>query len=1151
MRRADILPLTAALFLLTAALCMSVPTAALAQTAGTGALSGTITDPTGAVVPGASINVTNNATGETRESVTGQAGTYRVPLLQPGVYTVTIQKDGFKLAEQTGVVVAVTETATLNVELSPGDVVERIEVAADVQMLQTESSTLGRVADERVVDSMPLVTRNYTQILALSTGVVSDVTNASEIGRGGGAGTGTNGLHAHGSRSMDNNFQMDGIEVNDIQGDGNIPIPNPDTLQEFKVQTSQYDATHGRNAGANVDVVTKSGSNELHGGAFEFYRDQELNANDFFRNLSGQPRGPLHQNQFGGTIGGPIVKNEVFFFGSYQGTRQKNGLGSDCRSSTLTPPLTDDRSAAAFGAMFGGQRGVWQNRMGGVGPAVAPDGSNINPIALALLQMKNPDGTWYVPNPQSIDTSRPLASQGFSTYADPCSFSEDQAMANADYVHTSKSRFAFRYFFADGEQTRTFPSAGISTDTGVPGSPSYRPERFHTVSLAHTYVFSPNILNELRVGFNRANIARTQQNPYTYSGIGATVPQMLDDLPSMLISGSIRMGGADNQTSIVDGLSVSESLSYLRGKHSLRMGGGITRSRSYVRDFRFNGNNQYLSWPDFLLGLNGNDNGTHVFSNVFVSVYYVGQADRDWSALDSHAYFQDDIKVNRRLTLNLGLRYEHIAGLGDSGGRNGNFDPLRANQNPPAEGSLEGYVVPSNYTGEMPTGVTRLDNKLGIAGAGQNRWGPRVGLAWQMLPDSTKFVLRGGYGIYYTRPVGQATFQLLTAPPYGLINVCPATCNSMASSAYPFGPDFLEQSDFPVFRPYSPDSALTIIGIAQDYQPPITQQYSLGVQTELTRSLLLEVGYAGSRGTHLIRSRGYNQALLASASNPINGVTTNTFDNVSARLPYQGFSATESGVRMLESAGAMWYNALETSLTKRLSNGLQFLASYTFSKTLDTDGLDPDTMTSGGTNVGNQNDPKSRYGPSLFGRTHRFVGSFVYDIPFPENMLRPVLGGWTVSGVATLQTGQHMTLRGSNSTNVTGISSDRVQIASGCSYSNLVTSGSVDSRLNNYFNSACITDWPIVGDDGQATGFGNSGVGIVQGPGQRNFDLALMKRIPVTEALAVTLRGEFFNAFNTPQFSNPGNDTAGGDFGVITSTSVNPRIIQLAVKIDF
>jgi hypothetical protein len=352
------------------------------------------------------------------------------------------------------------------------------------------------------------------------------------------------------------------------------------------------------------------------------------------------------------------------------------------------------------------------------------------------------------------------------------------------------------------------------------------------------------------------------------------------------------------------------------------------------------------------------------FSDIIVSISFVGLSDRNERTWDGSAYFQDDIKLTQRFTLNAGFRYERIGELGDTTGRNGNFNPALADPNPPAAGTLAGYTVPSNFQGTVPAGVTRIANTLGIPGYGQNAWAPRLGFAWQVLPNSDRLVLRSGYGIYYTRPVGAALLETLSAPPFGLFQVCPTTCNAGASAQSPFQPA-PPLSAFPVFQPYSPSTNLNILLLGQDFRPPVIQQYSFGVQSRLGRNYLLDLGFVGSRGTKLIRQRGLNQALSASPQNPVRGQTDNTLANIPDRLPLIGFGSDASSVNQIESNGASWYNGLQASLTKRFSNGLQFLASYTWSKEMDTNAVDPEWNSAGGTaSLGNQS-PAPRTGQEV------------------------------------------------------------------------------------------------------------------------------------------------------------------------------------------
>lgn len=1137
--------------LFSGALLLASASAASGQTGSTGAVQGIVTDPSGARIAKAAVTVTNTATGEVRTAETQADGGYLVPLLPPGNYTIEVSADEkFERAVRADVRVTVTETATVPIQLALKGVAETVQVAGGAELVQTGSPTLGRVADARIVEGLPLVTRNFTQIIGLSPGVSADVTNAGELGRGSG---GTGGINAHGDRSYDNNFQMNGLGVNDIfaQGttSGGVPIPNPDAILEFKVQTGQYDAAFGRNAGANVNLVTRSGTNDLHGTIFEFLRDRSLNANDFFAKRNGQAKPALDQNQFGFTLGGPVTPNRLLFFGSYQGTRQTNGVAS--LRTVLSPALTDDRSAAALGRLFAGQRGAQQNIMGGVGPAILADGSNINPVALRLLQMRRADGGYLIPTPQTVNTSQPFAVQGSSTFTTPSTFDEDQFIVNLDWIPSASSRLSGRVFAADGSTVQAIPSGNVE------GFPLTIDDKYVAASASHSWVLGPHLFNEARFGYGLLETNRTQQAAFTFSGVGITSSPQNDDLPVINISGSFNLasspiGRRTQRTFIVD-----DSLTWVRGRHSLQMGGGFTRAQRDFSAFRQPGQLVFQTFPDFLLGLNGAQNGTNLFSNIITSVDLTGLFDRESRNWETSAYAQDTFRVSSRLTLNMGLRWEYLPPLTDALGRPTTVDSDLLDPNPPAAGSLAGIVVADNFPGTVPAGVTQTATESVIDRADSHTWGPRVGATWRLLENSDRVVLRGGYGIYYSRTTGQVQTQTTTTQPFGLLRISAGPPNGNATFANPFPAPIPSESSFPLFVPYTPSSNLTANAVDRALEPGRIQQFSGGVQTSLGSDLLLEIGYVGSRGANLQRLRSINQALLASASNPIRGVTTNTVANITQRKPYLGWSSSD--LRRVESAGDSSYDALESSLTKRYSNGLQFLASYTWSKTIDSEGANVEANAQAGAGVGDQNNDDARRGPASFSRPHRFVASFVYELPWlkeSHGVTRVLLGGWSVAGVATIQSGRPLTIVGTNANNAYGYTADRAQLASGCSSDDVATSGSVSDRLDAFFNTACVgpsVPWPIIGSDGRATDFGNSGVGIVRGPAQQNLDVAFVKRTALgwPRGGGLDFRVELFNAFNTVQFANPDTAVTNSTFGRITATSVAPRVIQLAVKLTF
>jgi hypothetical protein len=1133
-----------------------------AQTAATGALKGVITDPSGSVIPGVQVTVTSAATGQKRSVSTQSNGGYLVPLLPPGDYSVDASAKGFKSIAVKTVTIHVTETATADLRLQVGAVTETVTVEDIAELVQTNSSSLGNVTDQRMVENLPLVTRNYMQILGLSPGISGEITDAATIGRGN---VGVE-YSSSGNIANDNNFQMNGTEVNDLMASGSIsggvPVPNPDSIEEFKVQTGQYDASYGRNAGANVDVVTKSGTNDFHGDLWEYFRNTDLNANDFFLKQEGQPRGVLNENQFGGTVGGPIRKDKVFLFGSYQGTRERDGLdvsGGCLSGGTLPVGLTNNpasRTAAALASTFG-----------------ISSPSLISPVALAVLNAKLPSGQFAVPGPQS--------SSGTAAFSSPCPYSDNQFITDVDLHPNEKNHVSGKFFFMNSDQTSAFPGNNVGiTSVTVPGFAQTTSNGFRDLSLTWDLTLNSHLVNQVVGGYHRTTGVLNQVYPKTTfangAGCGSTgaitltslcvpAPSFDNNFPQILVQGAFNLGGNGQGVGLYQNFySASDSLTYVHGKHSLHVGGGIDRGEINEPNFHFLAALAYLSFNDFLTG------------TPFVSLDVPGLFGRAWRTWNGDAFAQDDYKVTQRLTLNLGFRYERQGQMGEALGRASTFNINAANPNPPAEGTLQGYVVASNFHGSLPLGPdgstpTRSSNNTALSNLGQNGWEPRIGFAWQ-LPGTDRLVARGGYGIYYTRTTGQPFFQLLASPPYGLIR---ETLFPTVATAFPAFPPL------PYFPPYSPTTALTPTIFPPDFRPPLIQQYSMDLQSLLGRDLMLDVGYHGTRGSRLTEVRLWDQAVDATVT-PIRGQTTNTFSNIPLREPIEGFSS--AGATTVQSEGASWYNALDVSLTKRFSHGLQFLASYTWASALETDPGYADGLLDGGALQGNQT-ARSNYGFDNFIRPQRLVLSYVYELPSPANHFSAMgraLSGWSVAGVTTVQSGQRLTISETNELNAFGIAStdqDRAQVT-GCTQSQLVTQGSVKSRLGGsgqkkYFNPSCFTAPPIIGADGVATAFGNGGIGNVAGPAQQDFDISIIKNIPFghNEARRAEFRAEFYNAFNTTSFALPspvdagsvclvGVDCAPGTpgvvgftpdpgFGVLTTTSVAPRIIQFALKLYF
>ena len=604
-----------------------------------------------------------------------------------------------------------------------------------------------------------------------------------------------------------------------------------------------------------------------------------------------------------------------------------------------------------------------------------------------------------------------------------------------------------------------------------------------------------------------------------------------NQLPSLSILGSISVASGFPRRITQNSFVFNDILSFTRGTQTMRFGGSITRYQDNVNLVGLGSFLHFLSWPDFLLGLNASGNGT-AYSNVFASFDVFGLTDREYRAWEGSAFAEDDYRISRSVTLNVGLRYERFGQFGDRLGRNSSFDFSKADKNPSPDGSLDGYIVASNFSSDLPPGVIHTSNTFANYGKGQNSLAPRIGFAWQVLEHRMPLILRGGYGTFYSRTTGQAFYQSVFGAPFSLFRLNASTANASATFQAPFPQPFPTPDSFPLFPAYSPTTTTTIYAVAPGFRPALIQQFSLNLQAEMHANWLLEAGYVGTRGSHLMRQRSLNQALNASASNPIRGETSNTIANIGERVPIPG--VPPDSLLIMESEGSSWYNALELSLTKRLSHGLEFLASYTFSKTLDTDGADINSTSSGnGLTLGDQNSPSQRWGRASFDRTHR---------------------GWDLATVITIQSGSALTVADTNPNNVFGISEDRAELSGKCPKNQLVTTGPIGSKLNNYFNASCFTTPRVIGADGIGTAFGNSGTGIVDGPGEANLDLAVSKAVVLEwphENSTLQLRAEFFNAFNHPQFANPDTNFSSPTFSVISSTSVNARVGQLALRFSF
>jgi hypothetical protein len=1169
-------------------LVLAFSIAALAQTGTTGQVIGAVTDPSSAMVSGAKVELSGGA-GVKRETTTNGAGEYIFSLVPAGNYVITVSSPNFRKAEVKNVVVRITETTRLNVPLALLSAAENVTVTAEAPLLQTTSPANGRVVDSETITELPLATRNFTQILTLSTGTATFLPDNTAVGRN------SQNISVNGGRVTWNNFQINGVDANSM-GTNSAPslsIPAPETLEEFKVQTSMYDATFGRSAGGNVQAVTKSGTDSYHGSLYEYFRNDALNANDPILKFAGVKRPTLRRNVYGGTLGGPIAKDKLFFFGSYQGTREANAasrINSQSSNILIADGLTNDRSLATLTSIFGTRPGTF----GPVGSA----GNPISPIAVSLLNAKLPNGNYLIPTPNGSDPS--CASLCRYSGATASVYHEEQFNGNIDYQVSANNHLSGKFFFMNAPQTLVLPSF-LGGGPNVPGYGNFQQNNGRIIAISDTHVFSPRTVNEFRAGYNFLRVDAYPQEPVTDASVGINRSNAATQPGLGFIQIASAAGGIGFGTSATidvkatsPSTTIYDALTLIRGNHNFRIGGEFRDNQNlYTLNFFTRGQIIFSNFNDFLTG------------RPLVTVFGSGDGNRHLKAEDYNFFVQDDWKIKKNLTLNLGLRYELDRPVTDTKGRIATFDPTLYQPTllSPAGPPSTGYVIAGNF-GTVPAGVAKAGNNSVLNSSDPNNFAPRIGFAYSPM-SSDKMVVRGGYGIFYQR----SSFQYITL-------------NVIAPPTYVFGQSALFPSLANPFFAAPPVSAfptlvppVTLAGqfFDRNLRTPYIQQYNLGFQYQLAKNTMLDVGYVGSHGLDLFRAVPINGARLVPTGGSITNavtnavITTNLPTNAAARAPFQGTAVNNFFLN--QTTAQSNYNSMQVSLNQRAFRGVQILASYTYSKSIDnasgqgggsgTGGvLNPGAVGETVNVLGLPSDPRSNRGVSDFDRTHRLVVSYIAAIPAPKiandnAIAKGFLAGWSLSGITTWMSGLPVDVVDNGAASLYGFNAGGTTLAR----PNLIGDPYSNVPAGYYFNPAAFQR-PVLGANalipssgGTATtaatcgtalvvctDFGTLGRNALRGPRQSNFDFSLIKNFSVTERAKVEFRTDFFNLFNHVNYANPLSDfnavtgsgggidsltglikpsvagtpgTGPGSFGKIISASSNPRLVQFALKLKF
>lgn len=1159
--------------LLFLALLLSFSVSALAQNA---QVTGRVSDQTGAIVQGAQIIITNISTGISRESVSNDEGYFTIPLLKPGEYRVSVRKEGFKPLAQSGVVLQVEQVARLDYTLETGAVTETVSVTANTAAaLETETSSLGKVVDQQRIQNLPLLGRNPYSLVALVPGArpsagLNDLP-VDQISQ--------SFVSINGARANQNEYLLDGAPNTAAAQNQPVVFVNPDAVQEFKVETNSYNAQHGRAGGGVFNIVTRSGTNSFHGTAYDYLRNDALNANTFFGNRAGQKKPPFRFNQFGATIGGPIDfpekvfgplkytgKNRSFFFGSYEAVRFSQG-GSYIGSVPTVLQRAGDFSQT-------------KNAAGTVIPIYDPATTRANPATPGQFLRDPfpgnviPRNRWnpvfakmldFIPLPNTAGNANTAAGNFVTTAANR--ISKDTFSVRLDHQVNEKHRLSGRFNYDNSPINRPNFYNNIASPTF--GGQVFKRRNF---GLDYTATFSPTMVGNFLFSFTRLeNNRRPFSNGFDITSLGlpgALKSQLIpESFPSITVAGmggafSITNSGTANLLGGNDLISFGDntaswvgSITKTLSRHTLKFGGEARLLRpnywqfadtainfSFAQNFTQGPNptaaaaaSTGFGFASFMLGIGGGSYSRA--ASMAMQVKYYG------------GYLQDDWKLTNKLTLNLGVRYEYESPRTERYNQLTNFD--------------------QSATPPLTAAGLNLKGALSFAGVGnnpreqwnpdRNNFSPRIGFAWNVTP---KTVVRGGGGIFYaamtgvggaSASFGVSGFEAATSVVTSLNGVTPL---NYLDNPYPTGINQPTGSKL---------GAATLLGqnirfSSRDIRQSYSAQWNLNVQRELPGKMLLELGYAGNRGLKLQQDRELNQlpdsalalgdGLRATVPNPFVGqITTGTLAAATvtrAQLlrPYPHFLSV---VATNEAFASSSYNAFMGSVQRRFNQGLTINGSYTFSKLIDlaTGGFAGELLS----NAGFQNWNNLRLDRSLsaLDSPHRLVINGLYSLPFgagrkfnPKGVAGVIVNGWEVSAIYTFQSGGPLAFSSATNTNFSQGGGQRPNLIGDPALSD------GERSLTRWFNTAAFAA-PVAYTFGTAP----RSLGNVRSDGISGADFSVVKNTKLYETVALQFRAEFFNLTNTVRFAPPNTSFGSAAFGQVGAQSNQPRVVQFALKLIY